>query len=804
MPVITINGTSYNIDIHGATIVKGPVPIHIGTSTNTQGSSTQSTGAGPTQVIGLVPVFPCCDADVNPVDPRGGVGYADGQCQDKSYDVSFLLLGGGGGGGGATDDGKAGGGGGGGGILQTAGIVALGSSYSVIVGLGGAGGISGTNPWGGANGYNTSFLGQTAYGGAGGGIYDPISHGGIVPLGATGGGGSYHGPGGGVLYGAQGFPGGSATDSAGGGGGTGQAGTNGTTGQAGKGGDGITTTISGSSVTLGGGGGGGYNSIGTAGVQGFGGAGGGASGGTLGFSGQDGATNYGAGGGGCGAGGTRGGNGSNGQVVVTYTTGTITGATGGIITTAGTKTIHTFYSNDTFAVPQSTGTVFQVEIGGTVYGTFTSDYTMTDAQIQTAINALLVGSPYTVTVSTITYTGSMPVRAIVVTAPGTGSLYNGTQILLTKVSGCGKVVREAGVLRGGADGFNRDCATDCDCRQGKYRADEIPNDHDYQLPVFASTSCDLAYENDYNSWLFLYPGTYDAVKSGDFVLEQKLGGTWNQVATLNDTTYGTPFTQMCTSGAATTNYAGYTLSWKKVLQHQGEGVFRFAVHGSNYCLNSPPFCLKAFTCYAADSTVKWEASYSGGTFGSVTKQGESWSLCCCTAPDPTTGATTCNAIQWFDSIRFPGFFGYEQVEYQRDYIKYATGVINKVRDEAIKSFTVKTDLLPMWLHQRFYAYGLMADQLYVSDYNFNNANYNYKRFFVVADSGYSPVYTNWSRYTKILDLRFKEGQQFVFRDRCCDAGTLGITNTTPPEPDHRQWSDLTLHDWADGTQADWA
>ena len=80
---------------------------------------------------------------------------------------------------------------------------------------------------------------------------------------------------------------------------------------------------------------------------------------------------------------------------------------------------------------------------------------------------------------------------------------------------------------------------------------------------------------------------------------------------------------------------------------------------------------------------------------------------------------------------------------------------------------LKTEKLPMWLHERFYAYGLMADQLYVSDYNINNPNYNYKHFWVVADGNYTPQYTNWSRYSKIQDLAFKEGDQFVFRDRCC-------------------------------------
>jgi hypothetical protein len=167
--------------------------------------------------------------------------------------------------------------------------------------------------------------------------------------------------------------------------------------------------------------------------------------------------------------------------------------------------------------------------------------------------------------------------------------------------------------------------------------------------------------------------------------------------------------------------------------------------------------------------VKFEAYYSGGNFGSVTTQGQSWSMCCSqSATNPNGTSTSCtNPINWYDSIRFYGFFGYETAEYARDYIKYATGEIKKIRDEAIKSFSMKSSQMPSWFHERFYAYALMADQLYVSDYNLNNANYNYKFFYIMADSSYAPKYTNYSRYNKVNDIKFKEGVQYVFRDRCC-------------------------------------
>ncbi len=202
----------------------------------------------------------------------------------------------------------------------------------------------------------------------------------------------------------------------------------------------------------------------------------------------------------------------------------------------------------------------------------------------------------------------------------------------------------------------------------------------------------------------------------------------------------------------------------------GEGTYRFKAGGFytsnlNYCEATPPFCLTAFDCHKVDGTVKFEAEYTGGRFGSVTSQGVEFSLCCNCVYNSSNSQTFPISLQ--DSIRFYGFFGNDVPEYQRDSIKYQTGIVNKVRDEAIKNFTFRSDKLPLWLHKRFYSYGLMADRLYVSDYNINNADYNLKHFYVVADSNYPIKYNGWSRYMKVIDAKFKEGQQYVFRDRCC-------------------------------------
>ena len=155
----------------------------------------------------------------------------------------------------------------------------------------------------------------------------------------------------------------------------------------------------------------------------------------------------------------------------------------------------------------------------------------------------------------------------------------------------------------------------------------------------------------------------------------------------------------------------------------------------------------------------------------------------CTQSNGTYKQTNCHPIQWYDSIRVNGFFGREEKEYERNQIKYHTGIVNKIRDEAIRKFKWRSfgntadnpgRGLPFWFHDRFSVYGLMADDLLVSDYNYNNSDYNLKRYCVQADTGYSPDYKGNSRYSNV-SLDFKSKKQTLARNRCCGAGATSNT-----------------------------
>ena len=225
--------------------------------------------------------------------------------------VDYLVVAGGGGGAGSGGNGNGQGGGGaggyrssynnetsgGGGSAESSLSLSLATNYTVTVGAGGAGGAAynGAGSNNGASGTNSVLSTIISNGG---GLGAKLSTAGGAG-GSGGGGGAYSGSGG-LGTSNQGYSGGGGTPSGnslycgGGGGGAGEAGnTDGT----GYGGDGVASTITGSSVVRGGGGGGGkYTSA--SGTTGIGGDGGGGNGGTSSNNDTAGAANTGGGGGG--------------------------------------------------------------------------------------------------------------------------------------------------------------------------------------------------------------------------------------------------------------------------------------------------------------------------------------------------------------------------------------------------------------------------------------------------------------------------------------------------------------------------
>ena len=216
--------------------------------------------------------------------------------------VEYLVIAGGGAGA-ADGSTTAGNGGGGAGGYRTGMLVVTAQDYSITVGAGGSGALSANQ----VSGANSVFSSITSTGGGGGGWYTSTPG----AAGGSGGGGAPPNAAGGAASPAGQGNAGEAGSSNQGGGGGGAAEAGGTDGT-GQGGDGLASSITGSSVTRAGGGGG---SRASGGARAGGGGGGGAGG--NGGAGGDGTANTGSGGGGGVSGGASG-SGGSGIVIIRY------------------------------------------------------------------------------------------------------------------------------------------------------------------------------------------------------------------------------------------------------------------------------------------------------------------------------------------------------------------------------------------------------------------------------------------------------------------------------------------------------
>ena len=283
--------------------------------------------------------------------------------------ASYLVVAGGGSGAvsGANTN-VSGGGGGAGGYLT--GTTSLNStlSYTVTVGAGAPAvfqiiSVSSLN-LNGAQGSSSTFNAVTATGGGYGGAYNTAGGNG----GSGGGGGAFQSAGtatsGQGSNGGTGFGGGSPYPG-GGGGGSSAVGANATISQAGAGGAGTANSITGTSVTYAGGGGSGGTSGGAA--AGAGGSGGGGTGGAAAGNGNPGTANLGGGGGASGGQAASSvvqssGNGGSGVVIISYPSPQKFG--GGVVTTSGSNTIHTFQTSGTLSPLSTLSASYLIVAGG--------------------------------------------------------------------------------------------------------------------------------------------------------------------------------------------------------------------------------------------------------------------------------------------------------------------------------------------------------------------------------------------------------------------------------------------------------
>jgi hypothetical protein len=250
-----------------------------------------------------------------------------------------------------------------------------------------------------------------------------------------------------------------------------------------------------------------------------------------------------------------------------------------------------------------------------------------------------------------------------------------------------------------------------------------------------SDGTDDSYTNDISSFLFTKISNTD-----DFSMKlvKAPGGAPNEYD-LNDDTYGTFYDFGSLSGFP--KYKGYKVDWSKVYNLIGTGDYYVEVDGTFIgvptTFSTESYRLRTFSFLLANGTVRVETVMNG--YLGTTKFDYS-------------------GLNWVNQIRLKGFFGNRTPEYERDFIKYQNRNLRQIRDELINMYKFQSGNVPSCVTKQIIDYHFLADEIYISDYNSNNHDYELKSVAVIPEGNDEVDYNSYSRGA-ILNYTFKDRVQ---------------------------------------------
>ena len=174
------------------------------------------------------------------------------------------------------------------------------------------------------------------------------------------------------------------------------------------------------------------------------------------------------------------------------------------------------------------------------------------------------------------------------------------------------------------------------------------------------------------------------------------------MAILNDDTLGTffPIGSFATQPLLT----GFKLEWSKVLVAHGEGNFKIRIErnlvtGSDI-LFTINYLLKTYSAELADNTIWIEWIHNGEILDELDYTG----------------------IEWFQSIRLPGFFGNKQTEFEEEIFKASNFETFQIRNELTFPRLVEIGPIPSCVGD-FLPNLVQANIIQITDYNVRNHDY---------------------------------------------------------------------------------
>ena len=216
------------------------------------------------------------------------------------------------------------------------------------------------------------------------------------------------------------------------------------------------------------------------------------------------------------------------------------------------------------------------------------------------------------------------------------------------------------------------------------------------------------------------------------------------------TLYGTPYDYgfEIIPGVTVNGYnesaVGYNIDWKKVLTLLGEDTYYIqfdisTIFGATKTITSETYCLKQYTVDRANGTVRIEYILNG-LLGKTNKDDE---------------LNDYLSANWTNQHRFSGVFHYVNSAYKTDEIMYSNGLSEFVESDQSPEYILKLKPIPAFKHNLLRTDILMADSIYITDYNTRNIE-NYYRKQVINSGGYDPKWYTLQSKIASVELKFKQ------------------------------------------------
>ncbi len=186
------------------------------------------------------------------------------------------------------------------------------------------------------------------------------------------------------------------------------------------------------------------------------------------------------------------------------------------------------------------------------------------------------------------------------------------------------------------------------------------------------------------------------------------------------------------------NLKGYKVEWKKVLTVRGEGNYkiikRVTIAGVVVETNSITFTLKQYSTSLADKTVRMDVVMNG----LLEKTGVDFS-----------------GIGWKHSMRVGGFFGRREPNFEEDNLINRQHEKRQISMKQVNEYKFQTNLVPYCVTNEIWDFLLLANDIYMNDYNLNNHSYDFVKFGVKFAGNDGTVYGAKTRKAQ-LNITFDD------------------------------------------------